>query len=117
MASKVNPKGYVLVLEDDPLIGPLLERWLGEAGYRVAASSKPDEARPALVIADASDPSLAEGFIRSLQEYAASILILSARFRHGLCRIRGGGASARGQKSAAKAAHAQGVPVCSARSI
>ena len=37
----MNPKGYVVVLEDDPLIRPLLERWLGEVGYSVAASARP----------------------------------------------------------------------------
>ena len=80
----MNPNGNVVVLEDDPLIRPLLERWLGEAGYRVTASAAADEERPALVIADAPDPSSADALIRSLQEYAAPILILSARFRRGL---------------------------------
>jgi DNA-binding response OmpR family regulator len=78
----VIPKGYVLVLEEDPLIRPLLERWLGEAGYTVAPA--PAQAKPVLVIADVPDPQSAEALIRSLREYAAPILILSARFRRGL---------------------------------
>ena len=78
----MNPKGNVLVLDQDPLIRPLLERWLVEAGYQVA--SPEGAARPALVIADAPDPTAAEALIRSLREYAAPILILSARFRRGL---------------------------------
>jgi DNA-binding response OmpR family regulator len=41
-------------------------------------------AKPALVIADAPDPSSAEALIDPLREYAAPILILSARFRRGL---------------------------------
>ena len=78
----MNPNVYVVILEEDPLIRPLLERWLGEAGYQLA--SPEGAAKPALVIADAPDPSSAEDLIRSLQEYAAPILILSARFRRGL---------------------------------
>jgi DNA-binding response OmpR family regulator len=80
----VNPRGYVVVLEEDPLIRPLLERWLGEAGYRVQASAEAGEARPALVIADVPDPRSAEALIASLREYAAPILVISARFRRGL---------------------------------
>jgi DNA-binding response OmpR family regulator len=80
----VNPKGYVVVLEEDPLIRPLLERWLGEAGYRMAPRMAPGEEKPALVIADIADPQSAEALIGSLREYAAPILILSARFRRGL---------------------------------
>lgn len=72
-----------MVLEEDPLIRPLLERWLGEAGYRVAAPGAGKE-RPVLVIADVPNPQSAEALIRSLQEYAAPILVLSARFRRGL---------------------------------
>jgi len=78
----VNPKGYILVLEEDPLIRPLLERWLGEAGYQVTAPSGTGEPKPALVIADVPDPQSAEALVRSLPEYAA--LLLSARFRRGL---------------------------------
>jgi CheY-like chemotaxis protein len=78
----MNSKRPIVVLEEDPLIRPLVERWLGEAGYQVAP---PEGAtHSALVIADVPDPSSAEALIRSLQEYAAPILILSARFRRGL---------------------------------
>jgi DNA-binding response OmpR family regulator len=80
----VNAKGHVIVLEEDPLIRPLLERWLGEAGYSVAALAGAGEGKLALVIADVSDPQSAEALIRSLREYAAPILVLSARFRRGL---------------------------------
>jgi DNA-binding response OmpR family regulator len=70
-----------VVLEEDPLIRPLLERWLGEAGYQVAPIGR---AKPALVIADVPDPQSAEAVLRPLREYAAPILVLSARFRRGL---------------------------------
>lgn len=80
----MNPKGYVVVLEEDPLIRPLLERWLGEAGYPLAAPDPQGEVKPALVIADVPDPQSAEALIGSLRAYAAPILILSARFRRGL---------------------------------
>jgi hypothetical protein len=30
----MNPKVYILILEEDPLIRPLIERWLGEAAMR-----------------------------------------------------------------------------------
>jgi DNA-binding response OmpR family regulator len=79
----LDPKGYVVVLEEDPLLRPLLERWLGEEGYRVAAHAA-GAVKPALVIADVPDPRAAEALIRSLQEYAAPVLLLSARFRRGL---------------------------------
>jgi DNA-binding response OmpR family regulator len=46
--------------------------------------SRPPELKPALVIAELSDPQSAKGLIRSLREYAARILVLSARFRRGL---------------------------------
>jgi DNA-binding response OmpR family regulator len=86
MARKdVNPKGYVVVLEDDPQIRELLGRWLGEAGYRVATPDTESNAKPALVIANAAEPQAATALICSLQEeYAAPILIISARFRRGL---------------------------------
>ena len=81
----VNPKGYVVVLEDDSQIRELLERWLGEAGYRVATRDTAGNAKPALVIANAAEPQAATALICSLQEaYAAPILIISARFRRGL---------------------------------
>lgn len=81
----MNPKGYVVVLEEDPLIRPLLERWLAEAGYQVAPPpAGAGEARPALVIADVPDPHSAEALLGSLREYAAPIIVLSARFRRGL---------------------------------
>ena len=80
----MNPKAYVVVLEEDPLIRPLLERWLSEAGYEVS-DTRAEEAKPVLVVADVPDPKSAEPLIRSLQrEYAAPILVLSARFRRGL---------------------------------
>ena len=81
----MNPKGYIVVLEEDPLIRPLLERWLGEVGYAVVAPAPPGgEKKLALVIADVPDPHSAEALLGSLREYAAPILVLSARFRRGL---------------------------------
>jgi hypothetical protein len=54
------------------------------------------------VIADVPDPQAADVLIRSLQEYASPILLLSARFRRGLAGSVETGAPARGEKSAAK---------------
>jgi DNA-binding response OmpR family regulator len=73
-----------VVLEGDPLIRPLLERWLEEAGYTVGASVQVGAAKPVLIIADLPDPQAADSLVHSLREYAAPILLLSARFRHGL---------------------------------
>lgn len=78
----------ILVVESDDLIRKLLERWLGEAGYRVVVGDYEipacDEA-PLLVIADLGSPRCGEASIRSLQAvYAGPILIVSARFRCGL---------------------------------
>jgi DNA-binding response OmpR family regulator len=80
----MNPNGYVVVSEQDPLIRPLLERWLAEAGYDVVRAGEPGEGRPVLVIADVPEPQAAETVIAPLREYAAPILVLSARFRRGL---------------------------------
>ena len=79
----MNSNRYIVILEEDPLMRPLLERWLGEAGYEVAAPAAGKE-KPALVIADVPDPQAAEMPIHALQEYAAPILLLSGRFRPGL---------------------------------
>ena len=78
----MKPKPCLVVLEEDPLIRPLLERWLAEAGYQVVARA--GEGNPALVIADLPEPKQAGERILSLQEYAAPVLLLSARFRRGL---------------------------------
>src|SRR3954471_417424 len=48
----VNPKGYIVVLEEDPLIRPLLEHGLGEAGYSSVPGAGPGDGKPVLVIAD-----------------------------------------------------------------
>jgi DNA-binding response OmpR family regulator len=72
-----------MVCEDDPLICRLLEQWLARAGYRVAPCRDATIA-PALVIVDVPDPQAAEAVIGPLREYAAPILVLSARFRRGL---------------------------------
>jgi DNA-binding response OmpR family regulator len=80
----VNPSSYVVILEEDPLIRPLLERWLTEAGYSLEPPTGGEPGKIALVVADVPDPQSAEERIRSLQEYAAPILLLSARFRRGL---------------------------------
>jgi DNA-binding response OmpR family regulator len=80
----VQHRGLVVVLEEDPQIRPLLERWLDEAGYAVAARVPDGETRPVLVIADLRDPHAADALIRSLQEYRVAVLAMSARFRRGL---------------------------------
>ena len=82
----MNRKEFVLILEEDPLIRELLERWLEEAGYAVSAAG--DE-EPTLVIADVPSARGAQSLIRSLQAvYAAPILALSGRFRRGLAESK-----------------------------
>ena len=84
----MNPQGYIVIVEPDDLIGDLLERWLGEAGYGVVRPAKNHDepmVNPQLVIADISDPGSASATIVALQAaYSAPILALSARFRRGL---------------------------------
>ena len=80
----MNPQRRILVLEKDPLISPLLERWLNDAGYRLLAEPLGAREKPALVIADVADPQAAATLLAQLQVYSAPILILSARFRRGL---------------------------------
>jgi DNA-binding response OmpR family regulator len=84
----VPQAGYILIVESDDLIRDLLERWLGEAGYRVVANSSTAPAArggPSLVIANVPSPRGAGALIRSLQEkYTAPIIVVSARFRSGL---------------------------------
>jgi two-component system, OmpR family, response regulator len=78
----VNRKPSVLVLEKDPQIRELLERWLGEAGYLVSATVA---GPPSLVIVDLPSSQGGQAVIQSLQEvYAAPVLVLSGRFRRGL---------------------------------
>lgn len=74
---------HVVILEEDPQIHFLLEHWLREAGYNVGAG---EGVKPALVIANVPDPRSAKALIRSLREYAAPILLLSARFHTGLAK-------------------------------
>jgi DNA-binding response OmpR family regulator len=82
----VSLQGHIVIVEPDDLIRELMERWLGEAGYRVITKDhSPVMAMACLVIADISDPGTATSTIRSLQDaYSAPILALSARFRRGL---------------------------------
>ena len=79
---------YIIVAEPDDLIGELLARWLGEAGYQVVLAQKNPATvmvKPELVIADISDPASAGATIGALRSaYDAPILALSARFRRGL---------------------------------
>ena len=80
--TEVKSKRPVLVLEEDVQIRELLERWLAEAGYIVAA---PKGQPPHLVISNLPHSSGARALIESLQAvYAAPILVLSGRFRRGL---------------------------------
>jgi DNA-binding response OmpR family regulator len=78
----------VVIVEPDDLIRGLLERWLGEAGYRaiiVDSNHELPRVKPRLVIADISSPGSAGNTIEALRAaYAAPILALSARFRRGL---------------------------------
>jgi DNA-binding response OmpR family regulator len=80
----MDTDGCVVILEEDPLIRPLVERWLLEAGYRVAAAGDTTERTCSLVIADVPDPQSAEALLRTVRGYAAPILVVSARFRRGL---------------------------------
>ena len=79
-------KDYIVVVETDDLIRELLERWLGEAGYVVAAELPINGGQPpVLVIADICNPLHAEAALPGLQaRYLAPLLVLSARFRRGL---------------------------------
>ena len=84
----LRSQGCVVVSEPDDLIRELLERWLGEAGYRISHVTK-DHVLPVvmadLVITDISEPGGPGNTIEALQAaYAAPILALSARFRRGL---------------------------------
>ena len=78
----------VVIVEPDDLIRGLLERWLGEAGYRaivIASNHDLPRVEPRLVIADISAPGTAGNTIAALRAtYVAPILALSARFRRGL---------------------------------
>jgi CheY-like chemotaxis protein len=84
----VPSKGCIVIVEPDDLIRELLERWLGEAGYRVVSIAKnhgPPMVKARLVITDIFEPGSAGDTIEALQTaYAAPILALSARFRRGL---------------------------------
>jgi DNA-binding response OmpR family regulator len=89
---RVQKKGYILVIEGDDLICQLLQRWLREGGYTVAAGDLArlrqhgsNEPPPLLVILDLANPRSAGVLIRSVQAmHAAPIIGLSARFRRGL---------------------------------
>jgi len=88
----VQQQGNILVVESDDLIRGLLEHWLREAGYVVAARTLQTlaedrmwEGPPHLIIADVPSPRGVERLIQSVREvYPSPILILSARFRRGL---------------------------------
>ena len=83
----MQTESYIFVFEPDELLRELLERWLGEAGYKVISVKDRNHAKvlPQLVIADISDPASAGATIQALKAaYAAPILALSARFRRGL---------------------------------
>ena len=80
----VNTQGRILVLEKDPLIRPLLERWLRDAGWQLVGEAIAAHETLSLVIADVPDPRAAAALLAQLQVYSAPILLLSARFRRGL---------------------------------
>ena len=75
-------KGFIAIREEDDLIRELLERWLGEAGYRLRPQG--DE-QPRLVVANVPSAHGAQRIIEALRAvYAAPVLVLSGRFRRGL---------------------------------
>jgi DNA-binding response OmpR family regulator len=83
----VQSKGCIVIVEPDDLIFELIERWLAEAGWRVASPADALAARlaPQLVVADISAAPSAAAAVRSLRAaYAAPIVAVSARFRRGL---------------------------------
>jgi hypothetical protein len=70
----------VVILERDDLIRALLERWLGDAGYRIVQDPVPGP--PALVVADVAHPRQAESVARDLAgRYGAPLLLTSGRIR------------------------------------
>src|SRR5258706_11729873 len=82
-------KGPILVVDGDDPMQELLERWLGNAGYVVIAAgamhAPPPAVLPSLVIVNVASRRVAQPLIQSLVAiYAAPILIVSRRFRHGL---------------------------------
>jgi CheY-like chemotaxis protein len=84
----VSVKGCVVIVEPDDLVRRLLERWLREAGFEVAAVATHDPlplVMPRLIVADISESDSARIMIEALQAaYAAPIVATSARFRRGL---------------------------------
>ena len=88
----VQSNGRVVLVEPDDLIRRLLEQWLAEAGYSTGSQTLGTFGErevaanpPRLVIADI--PSLHSGTVivdRIRQTYGGPLLLLSARFRHGL---------------------------------
>ena len=84
----LRSKGCIAIVEPDDLIRALLERWLGEAGYRtihVIGTHAWPAVEPQLLIADVSEPDSDGITIGALRAAcAAPILALSARFHRGL---------------------------------
>jgi DNA-binding response OmpR family regulator len=81
---KTSIRNRVMVIETDDLIHQLIDRWLTEAGYTVAASDAAASGI-ALVIADVPNPAQAEPVLRELKaRYDAPILAISGRFRRDL---------------------------------
>jgi len=85
----VPEKGRILVVEPNDLILGLLERWLGEAGYRVSVAAslgllEVGGEPPHLIIIDVPTPQSAVKMISSVRETLASpIVLLSGTFRRG----------------------------------
>jgi len=79
----------VVVVEADDLVRNLLARWLEDAGY--AVTSLPDGAAmhplpmPCLLIVDLPRPRRDHDLLRRARAaYPCPVVVLSARFRHGL---------------------------------
>lgn len=85
-------KGHILLIETDDLIRNLLQRWLGDEGYKVYALDADRTSRPSeddgplvLIIVDLPRPRGARPRIQALTGGRnVPVLALSARFRRGL---------------------------------
>jgi DNA-binding response OmpR family regulator len=78
---RIPAESRLLITEKDDLIRGLIMRWLGEAGYVVAASESPP-GDIALVIADVPNPAQADAALQEIgARHGAPILVTSGRLR------------------------------------
>jgi DNA-binding response OmpR family regulator len=89
LANTVDDPLFIALVESDDLIVQLLERWLSVAGHvtRTVPAALPVlhvEGPFDLVIADVASVAAATQRVAALRAaYAAPLLLMSARFRHG----------------------------------